>query len=71
VIESDQLSAGLSDRLIDSHELPQEERVDRAIRPARLSEYVGQPAVCEQMNVFIEAAQSRGEAFDIWATRIR
>jgi holliday junction DNA helicase RuvB len=64
VIESDQLSVEIPDRLIDSRQLPQEERVDRAIRPARLNEYVGQPAVCEQMKVFIEAAQSRGEALD-------
>ncbi|HEY5718314.1 MAG TPA: Holliday junction branch migration DNA helicase RuvB, partial [Motiliproteus sp.] len=27
---------------------PQEEAIDRAIRPKALADYVGQPAVCEQ-----------------------
>ncbi|AOV17862.1 Holliday junction DNA helicase RuvB [Acidihalobacter aeolianus] len=37
---------------------------DAGIRPRRLAEYVGQPAVCEQMSIFIEAARGRGEALD-------
>ncbi|MDH5777709.1 MAG: Holliday junction branch migration DNA helicase RuvB, partial [Gammaproteobacteria bacterium] len=36
----------------------------KAIRPQRLSDYVGQPAVCEQMSIFIEAARKRQEALD-------
>lgn len=41
-----------------------EARFDRSLRPTRLDEYVGQSAVKEQMAVFIEAAQRRGEALD-------
>jgi holliday junction DNA helicase RuvB len=37
---------------------------EQVIRPRRLAEYVGQPAVHEQMSVFIEAARGRGEALD-------
>jgi len=54
-----------TDRLI-SAAIPSkaEEAIDRAIRPKKLADYVGQPAVCEQMEVFIEAARKRGEALD-------
>ncbi|EPJ50060.1 MAG: holliday junction DNA helicase RuvB [Osedax symbiont Rs2] len=37
---------------------------DRAIRPHTLAEYRGQPAVREQMEIFIEAARARDEALD-------
>lgn len=38
--------------------------LDRAIRPRKLADYVGQPAVREQMEIFIAAARSRSEALD-------
>ncbi len=38
--------------------------VDRAIRPKTLQDYVGQPAVREQMEIFIQAARARKEALD-------
>ena len=41
-----------------------EESIDRAIRPNSLEEYVGQPAVREQMEIFIHAARNRGEPLD-------
>ncbi len=41
-----------------------EDRVERAIRPQRLVDYVGQPAVREQMSIAIEAARRRGDALD-------
>ncbi|MDE2149751.1 MAG: Holliday junction branch migration DNA helicase RuvB [Gammaproteobacteria bacterium] len=41
-----------------------EERVERALRPRRLDEYIGQPAVREQLGIFVEAARGRGEALD-------
>jgi len=37
---------------------------DRAIRPKKLDEYIGQLAVREQMDIFIHAARARGEALD-------
>ncbi|MDB2670191.1 Holliday junction branch migration DNA helicase RuvB, partial [Porticoccaceae bacterium] len=41
-----------------------EERYDRALRPVTLEEYVGQPAVKEQLEIFIEAARRRTEPLD-------
>lgn len=38
--------------------------IDRAIRPKYLKDYVGQPTVREQMEIFIQAARSRNEALD-------
>ncbi len=53
-----------TDRLIAPTASREEEAIDRAIRPRKLADYVGQPAVREQMEVFIEAARKRGEALD-------
>lgn len=52
------------DRLITGEETGEEAVIDRAIRPKRLDEYVGQKAVKEQMSIFIEAAKKRKEAMD-------
>ncbi|AMO75187.1 Holliday junction DNA helicase subunit RuvB [Pseudomonas citronellolis] len=41
-----------------------EEQLDRAIRPLSLSDYIGQPSVREQMELFISAARGRKEALD-------
>lgn len=43
---------------------PVEEVQDRAIRPKMLDDYVGQHAVREQMEIFIQAARKRREALD-------
>ncbi|AJI94288.1 Holliday junction DNA helicase RuvB [Yersinia ruckeri] len=53
-----------ADRLISAGVISEEEIIDRAIRPKRLSEYVGQPHVREQMDIFIQAAKQRGDALD-------
>ncbi len=53
-----------TDRLISAAGLPGDQALDRSVRPARLADYVGQPAVREQMSIFIQAARSRGEALD-------
>ncbi|HEV2614468.1 MAG TPA: Holliday junction branch migration DNA helicase RuvB [Gammaproteobacteria bacterium] len=53
------------DRLIAADPItPEEEKFDRAMRPSTLSEYRGQPTVCEQLEIFIGAARSRKEALD-------
>lgn len=54
----------ISDRLIDPAALCDDSAIDRAIRPRQLVDYVGQPAVREQMDIFISAARGRGEALD-------
>jgi Holliday junction DNA helicase RuvB len=51
-------------RIITSTATREDDAIDRAIRPKRLAEYVGQPAVREQMSIFIEAARNRSEALD-------
>ena len=43
---------------------PREDAMDRAIRPKTLAEYVGQPVVCDQMSIFLQAALGRGEPLD-------
>ena len=54
-----------ADRLISADiQQPEEEIIDRAIRPKLLAEYVGQPQVREQMEIFIQAAKLRGDALD-------
>src|SRR5690554_3281013 len=52
------------DRLIAAGPRQQEEMIDRAIRPYRLADYIGQPTVREQMELFMAAARGRGEALD-------
>ena len=41
-----------------------DEQIDRAIRPLSLADYIGQPTVREQMELFIQAARGRNEALD-------
>lgn len=53
-----------SDRLITAQGSNDEERLDRAIRPKRLKDYVGQKELRQQMEIFIQAAVSRAEALD-------
>ncbi|MGJ8513210.1 Holliday junction branch migration DNA helicase RuvB [Carnimonas bestiolae] len=54
-----------SDRLISSDSKnSSESRVDYAIRPRKLADYVGQPAVREQLSIFIDAARGRSESLD-------
>ena len=53
-----------ADRFISPLSNPVEEVTDRAIRPKTLEDYVGQPVVREQMEIFIQAAKMRNEALD-------
>ncbi|WP_286832673.1 MULTISPECIES: Holliday junction branch migration DNA helicase RuvB [Acinetobacter] len=53
----------MQDRLISGSEKP-EDQFDRAIRPTSLDDYIGQPVVREQMEIFIGAARGREEALD-------
>ena len=53
-----------SENLISPVADPQDEMLARSIRPKRLTEYIGQAAVREQMEIFIQAAGRRGEAMD-------
>ena len=53
-----------ADRIISGQAKPDEDVIDRAIRPKLLADYVGQPQVREQMDIFIKAAKLRQDALD-------
>ena len=53
-----------ADRIISSQAKMDEDVIDRAIRPKLLADYVGQPQVREQMDIFIKAAKLRQDALD-------
>ncbi|MGB2518982.1 Holliday junction branch migration DNA helicase RuvB [Shewanella algae] len=53
-----------ADRLIQPQSSPQEELIDRAMRPKLLDEYTGQNEARAQLKVFIQAAKNRQEALD-------
>ena len=53
-----------ADRLIAATGRDRDEQLDRAIRPLSLADYIGQPTVREQMELFIQAARGRNEALD-------
>jgi holliday junction DNA helicase RuvB len=53
-----------ADRIISAGKQGDEEAYDRAVRPKKLADYGGQPAVRKQMEIFIEAARNRHEALD-------
>ena len=53
-----------TDRLISAAASTEDAVLDGAIRPRRLADYIGQPVVHEQMEIFIGAARKRAEALD-------
>jgi len=53
-----------AERIISGTAGADEEALERAIRPRRLEEYVGQLPVKTQLEIFIRAAGQRGEALD-------
>jgi Holliday junction DNA helicase RuvB len=52
------------ERLIDANIRSEEQALERSIRPRHLQDYIGQPAVREQMEIFIHAAKTRRESLD-------
>jgi Holliday junction DNA helicase RuvB len=52
------------ERIITAGANSGEDQQDRAIRPARLADYIGQDAVKAQMEIFISAARKRKESLD-------
>ncbi len=53
-----------TDRLISASLQNDETVIDRAIRPKKLNDYIGQGPVKSQMEIFIQAAKKRNEALD-------
>jgi holliday junction DNA helicase RuvB len=52
------------DRIVASTGRRDDDVIDRAVRPKTLADYIGQPNVKTQMDIFIQAARMRGEALD-------
>ncbi len=52
------------DRVIATGSQREDETYDRAVRPKTLADYVGQPAVKAQLEIFITAARQRRDALD-------
>ena len=59
-IENDELTRIVAGKVAGT----QEEALERALRPRRLGEYVGQEKIRDQLGIFIEAARRRAEALD-------
>ena len=65
MIEIDQFDNSSVDRLISAEsKSTQEEAIERALRPNRLSDYVGQAKIREQLSIFIDAARRREDSLD-------
>lgn len=52
------------ERIISAQSNNEENHLEEQIRPRQLKDYIGQPSVCEQMDIFISAARGRGDALD-------
>ena len=53
-----------AERIVTGEASREDDSVDRAIRPRRLTEYIGQTAVKTQLEIFVTAARQRSEAMD-------
>src|SRR5512142_3507980 len=51
-------------RVISASANREDEALEASIRPKRLSEYLGQQTVREQLSIYVEAARRRGDALD-------
>jgi Holliday junction DNA helicase RuvB len=54
----------ISDRLVSAPLQHEEGAIDKAMRPKRLADYIGQTHVKAQMEIFITAARNRQESLD-------
>jgi len=53
-----------ADRLVSAQSTPDDEAIERAIRPKVLADYSGQPNAREQMEIYVTAARRRQDALD-------
>ena len=54
----------MSDRVLSTEASAQDEQYELSLRPQRLSQYIGQNTVKENLKIFIEAAKLRQESLD-------
>jgi holliday junction DNA helicase RuvB len=50
--------------MVDPSELPEDEQLDRTLRPKSLADYIGQEQIKENLSILLEAAKRRGEAVE-------
>ncbi len=55
---------GTENRLVNPEPVARESANDNALRPKRLADYIGQEQVRTSLDIFIRAAQGRGEPLD-------
>ncbi len=60
----DPITMNNPDPLISPDSLSEDLLADNTLRPRTLQDYIGQPDVCEQMEIFIQAAKKRSETLD-------
>ena len=58
------MESDFENRIVAPEYTPDDRDVELSLRPRRLSEYIGQEKVKENLKVFIEAAKKRGESLD-------
>src|SRR5512140_732043 len=64
-IKTDDFGPAATSRVVSAApSSPNEEAIERALRPKGLADYVGQAKAREQLEIFIGAARRRGEAMD-------
>jgi len=64
-IQTDEFSSAPAARVVSAAPVsPNEEAIERALRPKGLADYVGQVKAREQLEIFIQAARGRTEAMD-------
>ena len=54
----------VTDEVLEREQLPADAGSENALRPQRLAEFVGQRKVVDNLELFIQAARSRGETMD-------
>ena len=54
----------MSDERFVSPEAKNEDGAEVSLRPQTLDEFIGQLTICQNLQIFVEAARSRGEALD-------
>ncbi|MBQ7865267.1 MAG: AAA family ATPase, partial [Clostridia bacterium] len=54
----------MNDRFMMAEYQPEDSAVEQSLRPKTLRDYIGQTAVKESLNIYIQAALSRRDALD-------
>jgi Holliday junction DNA helicase RuvB len=54
----------MTDKNLDPNKKSEDKEIELSIRPKGLSEFIGQPKLKDQLDIFIRAAKSRGEPLD-------